>query len=162
MNATELIPLLGESTTNAHVQELLKHLNVKKQPKAKSDDPRADVEVKELGFDIVFEDENYLLDNDVQHYGQGDMIMTTFFFYPDGKSGYKKYKGNLYNDVTVDDDRKTLIQKLGKPQGSYISNDIVRNERWLFGDNRFVVAYKPDGSIKHMSIICLKYENKEA
>lgn len=162
MNATELIHLLGESTKSPNVQKLLKSLNVKKQPRAKSDDPRADVEIKDQGFDIVFEDENYLLDNDVQYYGQGNMIMTGIFFYPDGESGYKGYKGKLYDDVNIDDDRETIKQKLGDPHASYKSNEIIRNERWLFGENRFVVAYKPDGKIKHMTIISLKYKKKEA
>ena len=115
LSATELIDLLGKSTEDTEIQKLLKDLDVKKQPRAKYDDPRADVEIKKQGWAMVFRDEDYLLKRDIKHYGEGKMILTTLFFYPEKNTdGYKGFKDELLNGVRLSDSRKELVAEAWK------------------------------------------------
>ena len=159
LSASELIDLLGKSTEDPGVQKLLKDLNVKKQPRAKYDDPRADVEVKKQGWAMVFRDEDYLLQKDIEHYGEGKMILTTLFFYPEKNTdGYKEFKSELLNGVRLSDSRNEILQKLGNPDAKFENDGVLRNERWHFGEYRLVVNYTPKGAVKHMSLISNQFE----
>ena len=159
LSATELIDLLGKSTEDTEIQKVLKDLDVKKQPRAKYDDPRADVEIKKQGWAMVFRDEDYLLKRNIQHYGEGKMILTTLFFYPEKNTdGYKGFKYELLNGVRLSDSRKEIVQKLGNPQAKFESDGVLRNERWHYGEYRLVVNYTPQGEVKHVTAITQKYE----
>jgi hypothetical protein len=159
VDTTELISLLGRHTEDPGIQKLLKDLNVKKPPRAKYDDPRADVEIKKQGWGMAFEDEDYLLKRDIKHYGEGKMILTALFFYPDGnKDGYKGFPGELLNGVRLSDSRSDLLRKLKEPHAHYESDGVLRNERWHFDEYRLVVNYDPKGKVKRMTAISRKYE----
>lgn len=162
MNASELIPLLGTSTNNSGIKKLLESLKIVKPLKVKRDEPRTDIEVKKEGWSMAFEDEDYLTNHSVTHYGNGDLILTTLFFYPEGYgSGYKAFTGEIIKGVSVSDNEKVIKAKLGSPQAKYVSDGIVRNERWNFGDYRFVVSYDTNYKVKTMSLLSQKYERRK-
>jgi hypothetical protein len=159
VQVAELIDLLGKSTEDPEVMKLLESLKLKKQPRAKYDEPRADVEVKKQGWGMAFEDEDYLLRTGVKHYGEGKMILTALFFFPESnKSGYKGFQGELVNGVRLSDSRSEILRKLGEPHAKYESEGVRRNERWHYGEYRLVVNYTPQGEVKHMTAITQKYE----
>jgi hypothetical protein len=159
VQAVELIALLGKSTEDSEVMKILESLNLKKQPQAKYDNPRADVEVKKQGWGMAFRDEDYLLHRDIEHYGEGKMILTTLFFYPEGnKDGFKGFKGELMKGVRLSDTRSEILHKLGNPHAKYESNGILRNEIWNFDEYRLAIIYTPEGKVKDAQVISLKYE----
>jgi len=159
VQAVEWISLLGKSTEDIGIKKLLADLNIKKQPRAKRDDPCAYVTLKKAGWGMAFEDEDYLLKNDVEHYGEGKMILTALFFYPEGNTiGYGGFTGELMNGVKLSDTRDEIRRKIGEPQAKYEKDGILGNERWDFGDTRLVMIYTPEGKIKSAQVISLKYE----
>src|SRR5512136_2146280 len=127
LSASELIDLLGKSTEDTKIQKLLKDLDVKKQPRAKYDDPRADVELKKQGWAMVFRDEDYLLKRNIKHYGEWKMILTTLFFYPEKNAdGYKGFGHELLSGVRLSDSRNEILQKLGNPHAKFESDGVLR------------------------------------
>jgi hypothetical protein len=137
VQAVELIALLGKSTEDSEVMKILESLNLKKQPQAKYDNPRADVEVKKQGWGMAFRDEDYLLHRDI---------------------GFKGFKGELMKGVRLSDTRSEILHKLGNPHAKYESNGILRNEIWNFDEYRLAIIYTPEGKVKDAQVISLKYE----
>jgi hypothetical protein len=155
----DLIALLGKSTEDPEIQKLLTDLKIKKLPRAKYDDPCAYVTLKKQGWGMAFEDEDYLLKNDIEHYGEGKMILTALFFYPEENAGgYAPFRGDFISGVRLSDTRDEILRKLGKPHAKYEKDGVLGNERWNFGEYRLVMTYTPEGKVKSTQVISLKYE----
>ena len=160
MEPNEFIKLLGLSSTHGEIESILRRFGIKRRPKLQVDEEDADgpiVEVQDwvinsrVGIEFGFEDEASLLGLERLEFGAGPMILKQIYLYGEHQ-GVNVYQGSLPFGLNMEDDRKTVRNKLSKFET--LRRSYVR-DTWVFSGYKMAVSYVDED--KRIGFIILMY-----
>ena len=143
VSGDELLGLLGLRNSSARVQACLAQFARGMQPELDADDEEAFVDwvtVNELGLELGFEDEAYVLALAVEKRRQAPLLLTQFYFYGDTKKTMP-FPYALPFGLDFSDDRFAVHHKLVKYEG--LRRSYVR-DAWSLPDFNMIIAYRAD------------------
>lgn len=144
---TEWSKLLGRTTLDQRVIELLRDMGVSKPPKVPRDE--FSVDVYAMGINLVFEDAEMYPDSaDKAGRGVGVLQHVGIFV----TLGDDLYKGPIPLGLDASDNRSTVTKKLGEP----VSSDTVQPiDYWKFDEKTLLVQFSdetPDACIEAIAM----------
>jgi curved DNA-binding protein CbpA len=134
----DLVSLLGKSKNSPEIYQYMSFL----KEKPYIDPYGCYYQFKNSGIGILFDYE----------------IVKTLSLYGEGYLGYKQYKGFIPGDLSFNDHRKRIKQKISKPSESGSWNDISNKckggvwDKWFYLNYSLYVQYYEDGRISMITL----------
>ncbi len=158
LDASNLIKLLGVTSENALMQDLLSNMGVYGDVKLDEGDPSKNIDSKENGLGLVLRDKHFFLGVGDAVIG-GDICLVGFFMYSKRHEGFSEYMGEMPVGLLFSDNEAEVLSKLGQPELTQQFEDgTIRKARWALegGSVWLFVTFKK----KRKGILIVSYQKR--